>query len=501
MTQTHILQMRRLLGAAAVAASAVAAVSCKASDIDITNPNSAIASAVASDPTALQLLATGLVVDQRTTRQALITNTGTLGREMYTFTPNEGRNTTHYLIGITVGGVQKLDPTGFAVGSWGGEYGTLRDIFNFKNTIDATTALSAAQKSAALGFAETLEALMVFQVLQTRDTLGVITEVQENPFDLSPFVSRDSGYKFVLSVLDDAGAKLAAGGSAFPFKLPPGFTATVGGADFSTPAGYRQFNRAIKAKAAVHYASLGGGAAAWQSALTALGESFLNATATSRTALDVGVYDTYAPSPDSPNGLTQATNTTLYAHMSIQTDAQLKANGQPDDRYTSKIRTGLASRQGPVTADGPTSGSSTLGFSIWPTQSSPIPIIRNEELILLRAEARLGTGDKAGAIADLNQVRINSGGLPASTLTTASSVDAILDGILYEKRYSLLMEGDRWADMRRYKRLDQIPLDVKTGPNKNFVAKVMPIPQGECLNRVKQGGAFIGPNGQDNCAP
>jgi hypothetical protein len=48
---------------------------------------------------------------------------------------------------------------------------------------------------------------------------------------------------------------------------------------------------------------------------------------------------------------------------------------------------GLPARTGPVTGDGPTSATSTLGFSIWPTQSSPIPIIRNEELILLRAEA------------------------------------------------------------------------------------------------------------------
>ena len=502
MTQTHT-QMRKLFGAALVAAGAVTTVSCNASEIDIPNPNVASASAVATDPTALQLLATGLLVDQRGTRQAFITNTGTLGREMYTFTPNEGRNTTHYLIGITVGGIQKLDPTGFAVGSWGGEYGTLRDIFNFKNTVNASNALSAAQKAASLGFAETLEASMVFQVLQTRDTLGVITEIKENPFDLAPFVTRDSGYKFVLSMLEDAKPKLAAGGAAFPFKLAPGFTASVAGADFGTPAGYLKFNRALKAKADVFYASLKptNASALWQDALTALGESFLNAAGTSRSGLDVGVYDTYAPSPDSPNGLTQATNTTLYAHMSIQADVQLKASGQPDDRYTAKIRTGLPSRQGPVTASGPTSASSTLGFSIWPTQSSPIPIIRNEELILLRAEAKLGTGDKAGAIADLNLVRQNSGGLPASSLTAASSVDQILDGILYERRYSLLMEGDRWVDMRRNNRLSQLPLDVTSGPNKNFVAKVMPIPQSECLNRVKLGGAFIGPNGQDDCAP
>ena len=98
MTTTHT-QMRKLVAAAALAASAVG---CSQSDIDITNPNSALASAVARDPTALQLLATGLFTDQRGTRTAMITNTGILGREMYTFTPNEGRNTTHFLVGITV---------------------------------------------------------------------------------------------------------------------------------------------------------------------------------------------------------------------------------------------------------------------------------------------------------------------------------------------------------------------------------------------------------------
>jgi hypothetical protein len=491
MTTTHT-QMRKLLGAAALAVSAV---SCRQSDIDITNPNVALTGAVASDPTALQLLATGLVTDQRGTRSALITNAGILGREMYTYTPQEGRNTTHFLIGITVAGKQKLDPTGFANGSWGGQYTLLRDALNFKATVNALASLTAAQKSAAIGFSETLEALMIFEIAETRDSLGGITDVKADPFVLSPFVTRDSMYKYALNFLDDAATKLAAGGTAFPFTVPPGF------AGFNTPATFTQFNRAIKAKVAVHYATRGGGTTAWQAALTALGASFLNAAATTRTALDVGVYDTYAPAPDTPNPLTQATNTNLYAHMSIQADAQLKANGQPDDRYTAKIRTGLPSRQGPTANGGPTSAASTLGFSIWPTQSSSIPVIRNEELILLRAEAKLGTGDKAGAIADLNVVRQNSGGLPASTLTAASSDDAVITGILYEKRFSLLMEGDRWIDMRRYGKLDLLPLDIPSGPNKNFVARVLPVPQAECLNRLTLTAEFRGPPGIDDCAP
>lgn len=493
---THT-QMRTFIAAGACAAALAA---CSQSDLNITNPNSALASGVSSDPTALQLLATGLMTDQRGTRSGLITNEGILGREMYNYTPQEGRNTTHYLIGITVNGKQELDPTGFATGSWGGEFGTIRDVYNFKNTVNASNSLTAAQKAGAIGFAETIEALMQFEILQTRDTLGTITEQEANPFTLAVFVSRDSGYKYALNILDDAATKLAAAGSAFPFTLAPGFGTSVAGQAFNTPATFLQFNRALKARIAVNYATLGGGTAAWQAALTALGQSFLNAAATTRAALDVGVYDTYAPSPDSPNPLTQATNTNLYAHMSFQTDAQLQASGQPDLRYLNKIRTGLPSRQGPNNG-GPTSAASTIGFSIWPTTSSPIPVIRNEELILLRAEAKLGTGDKAGAIADMNIVRVNSGGLPASTLTAASPDSAVLSGILYEKRYSLMAEGDRWSDLRRYGRLNTLPLDVPSGPNQNFVAKVMPIPQGECLNRLPQGGAFVGPNGLNDCVP
>ena len=487
--------MRKLLSALALA---TVIAGCSNNDLNLKNPNSPSIEGATSDPTALQLLATGLLVDQRGTRSGFITNASVLGRESYTFTPTEGRNVTHPLIGIVVNGVQKLDPTGFATGPWGLEYGALRDVYNFKNSVNALATLTATQKSSAIGFAETIEALMLFEIVQAHDSLGGITEIKADPKTLAPFVSRDSMYKYILNSLDDAASKLtpAAGGTAFPFNLPSGF------ANFNTPANFAKFTQALKAKAAAHYATVGGGATAWAASLTALSSSFLNAAATTRAAFDVGVYDTYGSSPDAPNPLTQATNTNLYAHMSFQTDVQLKADGvTPDDRYTTKIRTGLPSRQGPVTADGPTTGASTLGFSIWPTTASPIPIIRNEELILLRAEGRLATGDKAGAIADLNVVRQFSGGLPASTLTTASTDDQVLLGILYEKRYSLMMEGDRWIDHRRYNKLDLLPLDVTSGPNKNFVAKVNPIIQAECLVRVGQTGSMLGPNGQNNCAP
>lgn len=477
--------------------AALALVGCSADNLNVTNPNVATVDGAGADPSALQLLATGLLSNYRGQTTSLYSGAGILGRESYVFTPQEGRNTTHYLIGISVGGIQKLDPTGFATGPWAGPFQSLRNLFNFKKSIEASTALTAAQKAAALGFAQTLEAANYLILIAGRDTLGIPVDIRENATDIAPFVSRDSVYKLILATFDAGATNLAAGGAAFPFNLHAGF------AGFNTPTTFATFNRALKARAAAYYATSGGGTTAWQAALTALGGSFLNAGATTRAQFDAGPTQIYSTATgDATNGFSVTNNTTLYAHTSFQTDAQLKLDGTRDNRYTAKIRTGLPSRQGPVTTDGPTSGTSSIGFAIHPTTTTPISIIRNEELLLLRAEARLGTGDKTGAIADINQVRVNSGGLLPATVTPASSNDDIITAILYEKRYSLMFEGMRWVDMRRYGRLNQLPLDVATGPNKNFVARVFPVPQGECLVRARATGTDIfGPNGQNNCAP
>jgi hypothetical protein len=91
------------------------------------------------------------------------------------------------------------------------------------------------------------------------------------------------------------------------------------------------------------------------------------------------VYDTYAPSPDTPNGLHTGNEFDAVCSHVVpggRTDkgewiAGRSLHGEDPHR--------VAARTGPVTGDGPTSATSTLGFSIWPTQSSPIPIIRNED--------------------------------------------------------------------------------------------------------------------------
>ena len=452
---------------------------CSADKLNITNPNTPSVAGASVDPQALQLQATGLTADIRSTRGGYILSTGIFGREIYNYTPQEPRNVSGFLIGIP--GANRLDYGGFGNGNWSGQYGTLRDIFNFKGTVAAQSGFTDAQKKGSLGFAQTLEAQMLLELIATRDTLGIVVEVRADPLSVAPFVSRDSAYKYILNTLDDANTNLLAGGTAFPFTLHSGF------AGFNTPATFSKLNRAIASKVAAYYATSGGGAAAWARSLAAGTASFLNTAATTRAAYDVGPFHTYGSSPDVNNPLNAATGVNLYAHPSILTDAPKKADGTLDNRYIAKVGAKVERA-----APGGFGISSSLGFIQPATISSPIYIIRNEELILLRAEGLLATGDKAGALTLINNIRVNSGGLAPTTLTTASTDDDVLTELLLQKRYSTALEGNRWVDMRRYNRLSQLPLDIPTGPNAHFVAKVQPVPQAECLVRVGN-AAIAGP--------
>jgi hypothetical protein len=98
--------------------------------------------------------------------------------------------------------------------------------------------------------------------------------------------------------------------------------------------------------------------------------------------------------------------------------------------------------------------------------------------MLIRAEANIFTNNFAAAMQDINNIRSVSGGglAPVAFATQAAGLTALL----YERRYSLLFEGQRWVDHRRYGLLGLLPIDQPG----QFVAKVMPIPQAECDARV-----------------
>jgi hypothetical protein len=115
---------------------------------------------------------------------------------------------------------------------------------------------------------------------------------------------------------------------------------------------------------------------------------------------------------------------------------------------------------------------------VYSTNVTPLPIIRNEELILMRAEANIGLGNRSAAIADLNFVRTNSGGL--APLATDFSGDLITE-LLYDRRYSLFFEyGHRWVDSRRYNRLGELRKQLPS----HRVFPLVPIPVDECNQRT-----------------
>jgi hypothetical protein len=438
---------------------------CSADRLVIPNYNQPTTEGVGKDPQGVQLLASGILDGTRDAMAGMNRDFGVFGREAYNYFPTDGRFISNYLNGIP--GPQRIDPAGFAVGNWTGRYQNQRNAVQLAALANAG-ALSAEQKSAVAGFAKTFRGLELLYVIMGRDTLGAPVDIPDDPNSPAPFVSRDSVYKFISATLDEAAANLQAGGTSFPFTLHSGF------AGFDTPASFLQFNRAIAARVLVFRGSLGC-AACYTQALTAVAASFASPVggATSQADLDKGVFNIYSTQAgDTPNSNSFAQDNYIFAHASIQTDAQSGGSGI-DARYTRKIIPLSAPVSPPQNLNIP----ATLRFNIYPTTTTPAPIIRNEELMLIRAEANIFTNNFPAALQDINNVRAVSGGLgPVAFATQADGLTALL----YERRYSLLLEGQRWNDHRRFGLLNLLPID-QAG---QFVAKVMPVPQAECDARV-----------------
>lgn len=399
--------------------------------------------------------AQGLLIGGRagiSAQPGYVAHLGILGRESYTFDNSDPRYVDEMVAGT-------LDPGNGAFGGsgWGVRYSNLRNATIILNAVEKAPGFTGPETEAIRGFVKTIQALDFLHVVNMRDTNGGVIDVNR-PIgaDPAPLVGKDAMLQHVSQLLDEANAHLANAGGSFPFGLSPGF------AGFDRPSTFREFNRALKARVEVYRGNPA-------EALAALGQSFLDPQGD----LAAGVYHSYSTGAgDQTNGLF---NPAIVAHPSIRTDAERKADGTLDDRVLAKtqILAQEAKSQGLAT---------NVGFTIYTSPSAAVPIIRNEELILLRAEANLALGNRAAAAEDINRIRIRSGGLePIADLASRSSAE-ILDELLEQRRFSLLLEGHRWIDMRRHGRLGELPLDRAN----DRVAERFPIPTAECLAR---GGA------------
>lgn len=453
---------RSMVASLTVLASVLAAAGCK--DLQVPDYNNPSLEDLRTNPTPTKIAgaAQGLLVGNRGgvgSSNGYISLLGILGRESYNFDAADPRFVTEMLEGTLNGG-----SPAFGGNLWAGPYANIRNANTLLEAVDDVVGLTDAEKEGVRGFAKTIQALDFLKVINTRDTYGAPIAVGTDPTaDPAPLVTRAEVLAHIVSLLNDADGDLANAGTSFKFELSSGFE------NFKTPATFRQFNRALRARVAVYLGDYNG-------ALTALGASF----ASTSQPLSLGVYHVYTTgSGDALNGLFDPTAADILAHPSIETDAQLRTGGARDLRYTSKVVKLSAPRSvRSITTD--------VAFNIYSSPTSSIPIIRNEELILLRAEANLGLNTVAGdaaALTDINFIRQTAGGLPAlgSVAWTALSNTAQLDELLYNKRYSLLLEGGhRWIDMRRYNRLSQLPLD-RTNHRMN---DKFPFPVDECDARV-----------------
>jgi hypothetical protein len=300
-------------------------------------------------------------------------------------------------------------------------------------SVNNTSSVTAAEAAGYIGFAKTIKAYQLLWPLMQQYQNGIRIDV-EDPLNPGPIVDFDIALSYIRSLLDEAKTDLQAAGSSFDFSLTMGF---------SSPAEFIKVNRAIAARAALYAEDFTG-------ALTALNESFMDMAVnlSTREKMYIGPVHVYGNSPDVENplyyNLDVPTNTILIVHPSMIDDLL------PGDERAEKFyqRTNIVN-YGPIPFPG------EYQDNRWESNTDPIPFIRNEELILIKAEAeaRKTSADFAAAFAAINVVR-NTWGLADYTDATPTE-DETIEEILFQRRYSLWAEaGHRWIDLRRTNRLD-----------------------------------------------
>ncbi len=398
---------------------------------------------------ALAAAAQGLLFDTRLTAADMVQWVGAFGREVY---PMAATGSS------LPGSVRDPFTQTLFVGTqvWAEAYQNVRNA-NLLLEALAASELGDSDRAAVRGFAKTVQAYDFLHVAVTRRELGAPVAVESDPnADPAPIVSEAELYDHVARLLDEAHVDLMAAAD-FPFGVTPGL------AGFGSPSEFARLNRAIKARAEVHRNG-------WAAALQALSASFLDETA----PLDEGAYHSWSVnSGDLVNPANRPD--LLWANTRFRDEARTRADGSPDLRFQRKFKEVPAYQLLEISSD--------LQYTLYESPSDPFVWIKNEELILLRAEASLAMGDRAAAIADVDRIRTRSGGLePLPDPYPGSDAD-LLDELLYNKRFSLVFEwGHTWIDMNRYGKLLEIPVLGPPSADQRL-HDAMPYPLSECLPR------------------
>jgi len=270
-----------------------------------------------------------------------------------------------------------LNNTAFYLANpWGSRYRAVKNCNVIIDAVANTTLIPDNQKKAYTGFAKTLKAHELLMNLNLTYSNGIRVDV-DDPKNLGPVLNFDQSITAIANLLDEGKADLT--GAEVVFSLGDGFDG------FTDADGLIKFNRALAARVDVYRQQ-------WSTALTDLGLSFYDLTGDFTT----GVYQVFsAGAGDQLNSAFFPQNNTgevRLAHPSFTTD--MEAN---DDRAAkATLRTAPASYGG-------LSGDKDAW--VYTSSTAPIPVVRNEELILIYAEANIQSDNLAEGVKALNVIR------------------------------------------------------------------------------------------------
>ena len=405
-----------------IAMFALSIASCKK---DYGNLNSATVQQFSGNATAAELnnLVSGTESGIRTSLAFYLDDMGIVGRESYHFATSEPRYVTDLL------GANDAVLSGsnfYIVTPWAARYRVVKNCNVLIDAANNSTNITAQQREGYTGFAKMIKAYQLLLNLNLTDSNGIRIDVAD-PDHLGPIVNYNDALSAIASLLDSASTDFS--GADISFKL-------AGFGNLGNAAGLQQVSKALSARVAVYRQQ-------WSTALTALTGSFFGLNNDFYLGVN-HVFGTGSGDQLNPVFIPQNQNGEVRpAHPSYASD--IEAN---DDRINkATLRATSASLSGLT---------SNRDVWVYTSSTAPIPIIRNEELILIYAEANIQLNNLNEGITALNVIR-NGHHLPV--YSGAVTQDALLTEMLKQRRYSLYFEGHRWIDLRRYNRLNELPID------------------------------------------
>jgi hypothetical protein len=427
----------------ALAAMLLAGAACK--DNPVANPiNAPTVDALggALTRTSLSQLVIGAMAQDRlaVNNTPYAIESGIFGRDVYRLDPSEPR-----WVQETLGG--QPDPGSFAGGrGFSDFYTAIRAETNILAALNSapTTIFTTAEISATRGFIRTLKAMDYWRLIELRDTVGIPIQ-SDDPAQVTPVNCKTTVLAYIAALLDSANTDLAAAGATtrLPFTLPSGYRTF--GRDYSLVSNLILFNRGWKGKVDF-YRGMDHQTpqpALFNTAITELTQALSGAApgAVPKADFAKGAWYVFVPA-----GAEAQPN--VISDVNIGLNPMVGDSVQAGDARASKIVPRAA-----MSGQGLSTSTTYVGaVASTANQALPLPILRDEELVLLRAQAYIEAGQLDNALADINDVRTNYNLAPLAPFADKRSA---IDALLYEKRYSLLFEGPmRLVDLRAYGRLN-----------------------------------------------